>query len=145
MNKPMAVILHCAATPDYAEDSPYFDRFGATDIDHWHKARGFAGIGYHWVIRRTGLIEPGREESEIGAHTKGHNTNTIGICYIGTAKPTQAQLNAICDGLYVQIKKRHGIGSDRWFGHHEFNSGKDCPGFNMVIFRKLLSYRDLLP
>lgn len=55
----------------------------AEDIDKWHRARGWAGIGYHFVIEGTGKIVRGREISRIGAHVKGKNTNSIGICVVG--------------------------------------------------------------
>jgi N-acetylmuramoyl-L-alanine amidase len=138
VNKPTHVIIHCAATPDYKPANKDFDCFGAEDIDLWHRERGFVCIGYHWVIRRTGVIEKGRKENEIGAHTRGRNINTIGICYIGSYLPTPPQLESFCQ-LYREIKKRHKIGWENWLGHHEINAGKDCPGFQMDIFRKILS------
>lgn len=70
------VIIHCSATPagkDYTVE----------DIDKWHKARGFDKIGYHYVIYRDGSIHQGRLEQEVGAHCKGYNANSIGVCYIG--------------------------------------------------------------
>ena len=48
-----------------------------------HRQRGFAGIGYHFVIYLDGSIHDGRDISKIGAHTTGHNTGSIGICYVG--------------------------------------------------------------
>lgn len=84
------IIIHCSATPNGKA-------FTATDIDRWHKARGFKRnphavksfnihlphIGYHFVINLDGTIETGRQIGEIGAHCKGHNQNSIGICLIG--------------------------------------------------------------
>ncbi len=56
----------------------------AAQIDTWHRERGFhLGIGYHYVIRRDGAIEPGRPEWLIGAHCKNHNAHSIGVCYEG--------------------------------------------------------------
>ncbi len=70
------IIIHCSATK---EDKDYT----VADIDRWHRARGFRKIGYHFVIYRNGDIHVGRSLSEIGAHCKGHNAISIGICYIG--------------------------------------------------------------
>ena len=70
------LIVHCSATPegkDYSVDT----------IRQWHLQRGFSDIGYHYVIYRDGSIHIGRDESIIGAHCTGHNTNSIGVCYIG--------------------------------------------------------------
>ena len=56
----------------------------AAQIDSWHRQRGFhLGIGYHYVVRRNGAIEPGRPEWMVGAHCKNHNAHSIGVCYEG--------------------------------------------------------------
>ena len=56
----------------------------AAQIDSWHRKRGFhLGIGYHYVVRRNGEIEPGRPEWMVGAHCKNHNAHSIGVCYEG--------------------------------------------------------------
>ena len=70
------IIIHCSATPEGRN-------FKASDIDHWHRQRGFKKIGYHYVIDLDGTIEVGRDEDEIGAHCVGHNRESLGICYIG--------------------------------------------------------------
>lgn len=70
------LIWHCTATPE--------GRHVTRDqIDQWHKARGWKGIGYHKVVHLDGSVSEGRPESEIGAHVSGHNTNTIGYVYVG--------------------------------------------------------------
>lgn len=76
MRKIKEIILHCAATPEGKE-------FYASDIDRWHKERGFLKIGYHYVIDLDGTIEKGRPEPEVGAHCTNHNKYSIGICTIG--------------------------------------------------------------
>ena len=70
------IIIHCTATIEGKD-------FRARDIDKWHKQRGWKGIGYHYVIDLDGTIEKGRPESEIGAHTVGHNRYSIGVVYVG--------------------------------------------------------------
>ena len=70
------IILHCTATKEGID-------FNATDIDRWHKERGFKKIGYHYVIRLDGTIEEGRPLEEMGAHATGHNAHSIGIVYVG--------------------------------------------------------------
>ena len=74
MRKITLLIVHCSAVRTYQTSS-------AMQIDAWHKARGWKGIGYHYVVRRDGSIEKGREEGAIGAHCINHNRHSIGICY----------------------------------------------------------------
>lgn len=71
------IIIHCSATRE-GDDS-----IDAEVIDRWHKARGWKGIGYHFVVLIDGTIETGRMLNKCGAHTKGLNCSSIGICYIG--------------------------------------------------------------
>lgn len=70
------IIVHCSATPEGRS-------FNVTDIDRWHRQRGFSCIGYHYVVLLDGVIERGRPEEVVGAHCKGHNRRSIGVCYIG--------------------------------------------------------------
>ena len=60
------IIIHCSATRAGQD-------FTATDIDRWHRQRGFRSIGYHFVIRLDGTIEPGRDVALDGAHCTGWN------------------------------------------------------------------------
>ena len=64
------IIIHCSATP------PSMD-VDANTVDEWHKQRGWSGIGYHFFVKRDGQIELGRPLEKSGAHTKGHNKNSI--------------------------------------------------------------------
>ena len=67
--------IHCSATKT--------DNISASTIRRWHLQRGWSDIGYHYVIGLDGKIEAGRPVSKIGAHAKGYNKTSIGICYIG--------------------------------------------------------------
>lgn len=78
-----AIVVHCSATREGQD-------VRATDIDKWHKERGFSMIGYNYVIDLDGKVEVGRPLSMDGAHcnTKGisgksYNKHSIGICYVG--------------------------------------------------------------
>lgn len=132
------MILHCSATPDLPYGVDNFDRFGLKDIDLWHRQKGWNGCGYHFVVRRSGIIETGRDPKIIGAHTLGYNTNSLGICYVGTKNPTKVQLQELLN-LYVFIYKTYRIDWQSYYGHYEKNRFKSCPGFSMEIFRKLLA------
>lgn len=70
------IIIHCTATPAGRDVS-------ASDIDKWHRQRGFDCIGYHYVIRLDGSLQVGRPLDKVGAHCKGHNAHSIGIVYVG--------------------------------------------------------------
>lgn len=70
------IVVHCSAT------EPSMD-IGAFEIDLWHRKRGWDMIGYHAVIRRDGTLERGRKPRHIGAHAKGHNKDSLGVCLVG--------------------------------------------------------------
>ena len=71
------LIVHCSATREGQHIS-------IDTIKDWHvNGRGWKDVGYHYVIYLDGRIKKGREDSVQGAHTKGHNKNSLGICYIG--------------------------------------------------------------
>lgn len=130
--KIIEIIYHCAATPQ----GKWFDR---DDVNAWHKQRGFSMIGYHFLILPDGTIQVGRPIGMVGAHCEGHNTGTIGICYVGglTAdgkRPkdtrTAAQI-AATEWLVKALKKKFRI-TRRVKGHNEYNHGKACPSFNVA-------------
>jgi len=141
MNVPVKVILHCSDTPDFKEGSPNQDQYDIFDIDIWHKERGFNSVGYHFVITRGGKVQVGRALDVIGAHVKGHNEDSIAICWMGRSRPTKAQLDAIIK-LYYKLKVKFGIKYPDWHGHYEYNQDKSCPGISMVVIRKLLEMVD---
>lgn len=132
--KPKTVTLHCTDTPDEQE-------FTAANIDAWHKQKGWKKIGYHYVIRKDGTIEKGRDDFEPGAHVKDHNTGNLGVVWVGRYHVTEAQRFAILY-LYHYIRIKHGIHSDQWFGHYEWDTGhaqgKTCPNLEMKDVRQYL-------
>lgn len=123
------IIIHCSATKAGQD-------FRAKDIDRWHRERGWDGIGYHKVVDLDGTIEPGRSEAKPGAHCKGHNSDSIGICYIGgldkNGKPadTRTELQkAALAGLVADYKRR--FPNAKVVGHRDMpNVHKACPCFN---------------
>ena len=68
--------MHCTTTPAASD-------IGAADVHRWHLHRGWSGIGYHFVIRRNGQIEPGRGIEKKGAHVANFNAKSIGISLAG--------------------------------------------------------------
>lgn len=123
------IIIHCSATPEGRD-------YTVADIDRWHKARGWRGIGYHYVIYRDGSVHAGRPVEQIGAHCTGHNANSIGICYIGgvsadgkTPKDTRTSAQRIALRELVEELRAKYPGATV-HGHREF-APKACPSFDV--------------
>lgn len=121
------IIVHCTATP-------YRMVVTAKMVDAWHREKGWAGIGYHYLVRLDGEVEKGRAEWQIGAHCKGHNTNSIGIAYVGGLDAyghpadtrTPEQKHSLCV-LIAQLRRKYG--PIPVYGHSDF-AAKDCPCFD---------------
>ena len=121
------IIIHCSATPEGRKTS-------AEEIKSWHLERGFSDIGYHYIVHLDGSISYGRNIDKIGAHSRGQNKMSIGVCYIGgldecldpkdTRTPQQKESLLI---LLKTLKKLHS--KSVIYGHRDF-SEKDCPSFN---------------
>ena len=123
------IIIHCSATPEGRD-------YTVADIDRWHRARGWRGIGYHYVIYRDGSVHAGRPVEQIGAHCTGHNANSIGICYIGgvsadgkTPKDTRTPAQRIALRELVEELRAKYPGATV-HGHREF-APKACPSFDV--------------
>ena len=129
------IILHCSAT----SAGKHFD---VNEIRKWHvEGRGWKDIGYHYIVYIDGQVVVGRPVETPGAHTQGHNKNSIGVCYVGgvsnikdkkgkfpaedTRTPEQKEalwkllmeLMACYDGATLH-------------GHNEF-AAKACPSFDV--------------
>jgi len=122
------IIIHCSATPEGRDVT-------VETITDWHLARGWSDIGYHFVIHLNGEIKEGRPLHRAGAHTKGHNKGSIGICYIGgvdgnmKAKDTRTPAqDAALVNLIQALQKDYPLATIH--GHNEFSS-KACPSFNV--------------
>ena len=123
------IIIHCTATPE----GKHFD---VDTIRRWHvKDRGWKDIGYHYVIYLDGSVHEGRPVEQAGAHTSGHNADSIGIVYVGgcdakmKAKDTlnEAQETAMVN-LIKALREQHGELS--LHGHNEY-AAKACPSFKV--------------
>lgn len=126
-----SIIIHCSATPEGKH-------FTAADIRRWHKAQGWSDIGYHYVILLDGTVQEGRPVSQPGAHCKGMNARSIGICYIGglaadgkTPKDTRTTAQkAAMHALVERLAAQYGLTADQIHGHNEY-AAKACPSFNV--------------
>lgn len=123
------IVIHCS-------DTPYLKDFGVSDITRWHKERGFVTCGYHYVIRLDGTIELGRPEFMEGAHCKGVNCCSIGICYIGgrdckgnfSDSRTSDQIVSLHSLVNDLLKRFPGA---RVVGHRDLCRYKVCPCFDV--------------
>ncbi|MDE5785552.1 MAG: N-acetylmuramoyl-L-alanine amidase [Duncaniella sp.] len=130
MRKINKIIIHCSAT---AEGRDYT----VAQIREWHvKGNGWRDIGYHYVIYRDGSVHTGRPLEQTGAHTSGHNANSIGICYIGgyaadskTPKDTRTEAQRIALRRLVKELQEKYPGATV-HGHNEF-ANKACPCFDV--------------
>ena len=106
-------------------------------IDSWHKAQGWKGIGYHYVVRRNGLVEAGRPLWEVGAHVANHNRYSIGVCYEGGYDATGKGADTRTPAQKVALRKLLEELHERFpraviVGHHDLNPKKSCPCFDAV-------------
>lgn len=111
---------------------------GAEEIRAWHvDERGWSDIGYHYVIRRNGRIELGRDLGDVGAHVRGYNSVSVGICLVGgideTGEPednfTPSQKQAM-DSLVAVLGRIYGPLIEV-AGHCDLDPNKDCPCFDV--------------
>jgi N-acetylmuramoyl-L-alanine amidase len=70
------IVFHCSATKPN-------QHIGRAQIEEWHLAKGWASIGYHFVITRAGDVELGRALEDVGAHVQGYNGRSVGVCLVG--------------------------------------------------------------
>ena len=106
----------------------------AATINEWHLKRGWSGIGYHFFIKRDGQIELGRPLERSGAHTKGNNRNSIGICYAGGVdlknNPEDNRTDKQKESFIILLKLLKRIFPNAVIhGHRDFSS-KACPSFD---------------
>lgn len=91
------IVIHCSATRATLD-------IGVPEITRWHIQRGFDTVGYHYVIRRNGELETGRPEQAIGAHVRGHNANSVGICLAGGVDGQNNPQNNFSDEQFSTLK-----------------------------------------
>lgn len=126
------IAIHCSATKP-SMDVP-LER-----VRDWHLKRGWSDIGYHYYIRRNGAIFLGRPLKTPGAHVRGFNNESIGICYEGGIDEqgkaednrTKEQKQAL-KNLLIVLKQRFPQAFIK--GHRDFpNVSKSCPCFDAEL------------
>lgn len=136
------IIVHCSDTPEGRHHT-------VEDLRAWHKAQGWSDIGYHYVVYIDGSIHVGRDVDIVGAHCSGHNSNSIGVCYIGGCEGevkngkivpktdangyhivkdtrTEEQKASL---LYILKELRGMYPTAEIYGHRDL-SAKPCPSFD---------------
>ena len=124
------LVVHCSDTKNN-------ENVNARDIHKMHLNFGWDGIGYHKIICRSGKIENGRPEFWKGAHVKGQNDYSLGVCLIGRNKFTKKQFLSLekilrtWKLLYPDAKI---------IGHCDTgNTEKTCPNFDVITWSRQLS------
>lgn len=124
------IAIHCSATQPSSE-------IGVSEIDDMHRARGFACVGYHYVIRRNGIIEKGRPDTKAGAHVEGYNNRALGICLVGGIDGLGRSRNNFTPEQFASLRQLIAFLRVRFVdaeikGHRDFPKvAKDCPCFDV--------------
>jgi N-acetyl-anhydromuramyl-L-alanine amidase AmpD len=141
--RPDYIIVHCSAS-----DEPEHDNIKAirqlhtappTQAFTWGNwstfGKGFADIGYHFFINKEGKVFDGRDLKKQGAHCKGYNKNSIGICLSGEYNFTEAQFKSLRRVVF-NLQEAFRIDDDCIVGHADLNPNKTCPNFSVqeVLF-----------
>lgn len=125
-----SVVVHCLAT------KPSMD-VGVEEVRDWHvNERGWDDVGYHYIIRRDGTLESGRQLEVGGAHARGYNSRSIGVAYAGGLSEDGEPENNITENQIVTLSSllelfvASGLTSwDRIYDHSELDPNKPhCPG-----------------
>ena len=122
------IVIHCSATKEGID-------YDVSQIRKWHLDRGFKDIGYHFLVHLDGTIERGRPWDQPGAHAKGYNNNSIGVCYCGgveadgkTPKDTRTEIQK--ESLLHVLKTLMAMYPlATIYSHNEF-ANKACPSFD---------------
>lgn len=123
------IILHCTGTKAK-------QKVDVHDIHRWHLARGWNGIGYHFVILQDGTIQKGRAIGKVGAHALNNNHDTVGVAYCGGVdkdlKPKDTMTKAQAESFRFLVKALRLIHGDQIgvIGHNQVSS-KACPSFKV--------------
>jgi N-acetylmuramoyl-L-alanine amidase len=131
------IAIHCSATHPS-------QNVGAAEIRRWHRARGWVDIGYHFIIRRDGIVERGRPQNTIGAHVEGFNSTSVGVCLVGGV--TERNINKAEDNFtpaqWAALKTlvttlRELYPNAVVQGHRDFPKvTKACPSFDAKAWAK---------
>jgi N-acetylmuramoyl-L-alanine amidase len=124
------IVVHCSATPPKQD-------IGAAEIDRMHRQRGWLSIGYHYVVRRNGVVEAGRPWDIVGAHVEGYNEESVGVCLVGGVDKAMQPVDNFTEeqmiALAVLVEDLLGVfPGAQVVGHRDFPGVKKaCPCFDV--------------
>ena len=123
------IVIHCTQTPKDME-------VDVEKVTQWHKDRGFDTIGYHYLIKRDGTLQVGRDEDVVGAHAVAVNGTSIGVALAGGGTPNMGWENNFAPiqfetlkTILLKLKEEYGI--EKIIGHYEVDDKKECPSFDV--------------
>lgn len=117
------IVVHCSDTPNGRHHD-------ANDIRLWHmRGNGWDDIGYHYVIQISGEVERGRNHDTPGAHVRGYNDRSLGICLIGRDEFTEAQMRSL-EAIVIMLKSQWSNADI--VGHTDLDKAKTCPNLNVL-------------
>ena len=124
------IVVHCSATRCNQS-------YTVMQLIRDHRDR-FGFTGYHYYITRDGTVTQTRHEQLVGAHAKGYNSHSLGVCYEGgldkDGRPddtrTPKQKRALLD-LLKRLKREHP--QAKILGHRDLpDVTKACPCFDAI-------------
>lgn len=123
-----AIFVHCSATKAGMD-------IGLREIRQWHKEQGWLDVGYHFIIRRDGIIEEGRQVDVVGSHVKGWNERSVGVCLVGgvdaKGQPEANFTPAQMETLRVTLRALQEQYPQAVIKAHHDVAPKACPSFNL--------------
>ena len=123
------IVIHCTQTP------PNMD-IDVAKVTEWHTQRGFDTIGYHYLIKRDGTLQTGRDEDVVGAHAVAVNGTSIGVALVGGGNVDMGwednflpeQFNTLKQ-IISKLKEDYDI--KKIIGHYQVEDKKKCPSFDV--------------
>lgn len=124
MRKIDLIVVHCS-------DSDIKSHDNIETIRSWHvNEKGWSDIGYHYFITKDGAVHTGRPLNIAGAHVRGFNSRSIGICLSGRNKFTNEQFKSL-ERLCRELVSKFNLTKLDILAHHDLDKGKTCPNFKV--------------
>ena len=121
------IVIHCSATKETLRLTPLA-------LDRMHRQRGFNGCGYHYYIERDGKINSMRPSEKVGAHARGYNAHSLGICYEGgldkngRAADTRTERQKVSLRALVKVLRQLYPTINRVVGHRDLSADRNGDG-----------------
>lgn len=133
------IIIHCSASDDPGHDNleaiKDLHTSPPSKVFKWGKyttnGRGWSDVGYHFFISKNGVLFNGRPENIIGAHARGHNRDSIGICLSGERNLPTAEQGKTLEKICKDLCKRYALSKMDIIGHKDLDNKKTCPNFDV--------------